>query len=129
MKPADRIKLAERLKELREERGLSRQQLGDALNLSPTAIAGYEQGYRVPKLGNMQDLASFFTVSLEYLIGKTDDKESISINSVEISDSIVGDFFAKLTSALQNSNMTPKQKQDTLELLLGVLEAMIKKNN
>ena len=65
MRAAERIVMAERIKQLREERGLTRQQMADALNLSLTAIAGYEQGYRVPRLEYLQDIAKFFKVSIE----------------------------------------------------------------
>lgn len=76
MRAAERIVMAEKIKELREERGLSRQQVADALDLSLTAIAGYEQGYRIPRIENLQDLAKFFKVSIDYLVGSTDERGS-----------------------------------------------------
>jgi len=128
MRAAERIVMAERIKQLREERGLTRQQMADALNLSLTAIAGYEQGYRVPRLEYLQDIAKFFKVSIDYIIGTTEEKGSeVTVNAVKINDSLIGDFLVKLNKILKESSMTSHEKQETLDMLLGILETMIAK--
>lgn len=128
MRAAERIVMAERIKQLREERGLTRQQMADALNLSLTAIAGYEQGYRVPRLEYLQDIAKFFKVSIDYIIGTTEEKGSeVTVNAVKINDSLIGDFLVKLNKILKESSMTSHEKQETLDMLLGILKTMIAK--
>lgn len=63
---------AERLKELRVERGLSQAQLAKAVGLSNGAIGFWELGKRVPNLDAVIDLAKFFNVSLDYIAGLED---------------------------------------------------------
>lgn len=71
--------IEKRLRQLREEKGLSQAELGKILNISRGAISHYEMGKRVPD-GEMQEqIANFFHVSLDYLNErehKTNVKES-----------------------------------------------------
>lgn len=60
---------AERLKELRIEKGMSQQELAKACGFTNGAIAYWELGQREPKFGAVIILAKFFGVSLEYLAG------------------------------------------------------------
>ena len=59
----------ERLKELREEHHLSLSQLGNALGVSASTIDRWEKGLRVPIIDNLYNIALFFKVSSDYLIG------------------------------------------------------------
>lgn len=67
-------KLAIRLKELREERGLSQMAAGTALGVSRSTIAGYEAKGRQPDIGMLINIADYFNVSLDYLVGRTDER-------------------------------------------------------
>ena len=57
-----------RLKDLRLQRGLSQQQLADALDFSVTLVSAYENSYRTPSIHNLLSLADFFCVSTDYLL-------------------------------------------------------------
>ena len=63
---------SERLRELRQNKGLSQSQLADALNISKSAIRMYELGKREPDLETLEGIADFFNVDINYLIGKED---------------------------------------------------------
>lgn len=63
---------SERLRELRQKKGLSQSQLADALNISKSAISMYELGKREPDLETLEGIADFFNVDINYLIGKED---------------------------------------------------------
>lgn len=67
-------KLAIRLKELREERGLSQMAAGTALGVSRSTIDGYETKGRQPDIGMLINIADYFDVSLDYLVGRTDER-------------------------------------------------------
>ena len=58
-----------RLKEMRLERGLSQQVLGDAIGVSKATISKYESGIHPPKLEHARALADTLNVSFNYLIG------------------------------------------------------------
>ena len=60
---------AERLKSLREERAVSQKELAAALDVAQSAVGNWESGARQPNLDRLRRLASFFEVSVGYLLG------------------------------------------------------------
>lgn len=66
------ILLGKRLKELREERGLTQRELSAILNLNSVTYLHYEKSQREPPLSVLVDMAKFFDVSCDYLLGLTD---------------------------------------------------------
>lgn len=66
------IKLGKVLKELRLERGLTQKQLADALKINSVTYLHYEKDQREPPLSLLADMAKFFGVSVDYLLGLTD---------------------------------------------------------
>ena len=59
------------LKRLREEKEMTQAELGKALEISPSAIGMYEQGRRTPDIPTLKKIASYFNVSLDYLLGNS----------------------------------------------------------
>ena len=64
------MELAQRLKQLREERQLSQRVLAQRLGCSPSIISSYETGERTPSVQNLVALADLYHVSLDYLFGR-----------------------------------------------------------
>ena len=60
----------DRLRKLREKRGLSRRIVADLCGISKSALCRFERGERIPDLETAAVLADFFFVSLDYLAGK-----------------------------------------------------------
>lgn len=65
-------KFNERLKVLRTERDLSQQALANMIKISKSSINMYERGEREPSLEMLENLADFFNVDLDYLLGKSE---------------------------------------------------------
>lgn len=63
---------AERLKNLRKEKGLSQAELAKVLNLTQRKISYLETGQFEPDLTILWEISSYFEVSCDYLIGKSD---------------------------------------------------------
>lgn len=63
-----------RLKELRIEKNLSQSKLAELFNISQQAVSHYEKGIRDIDSSLMKNLANFFDVSTDYLLGITDVK-------------------------------------------------------
>ena len=61
-------RFSERLKELRVEKGITRQELAEALFVSVRLISYWENGLREPKLSNLIILAKFFEVSIDKIL-------------------------------------------------------------
>lgn len=64
--------IAKRIKELREEKGLSQKALAKELNVTQTTISKWEQDIRNPDLPTIVELCKYFKVSADYLLGLED---------------------------------------------------------
>ena len=62
----------DRIRELRENRGLSQQALADMLDLNKVTISQYERCTRKPDINIVAALCDIFNVSSDYLLGKDD---------------------------------------------------------
>jgi PAS domain S-box-containing protein len=64
-------RFAKRLRKLRKELGLNQKELASELGYARTTIANYEQATRFPPLDTLFEIANYFHVSLDYLLGRT----------------------------------------------------------
>ena len=65
-------KFGERLKDLRTEKGITRLQLAENLQVSVRLIAYWENGQRECSFDTLIKIASFFDTSTDFLLGKAD---------------------------------------------------------
>ena len=63
-----------RLKELREEKRLSQLRLAIALDLTQNTISRYENMEREADYQTLIKIADYFNISIDYLLGRTDEK-------------------------------------------------------
>lgn len=63
----------DRLIELRKSRGLTQKQVYESVGMSMLGYQRYEYGERAPSFSCLIALADFFDVSLDYLVGRSDD--------------------------------------------------------
>ena len=61
-----------RLKELRKNKGISQLRWATELNTTQNTISRYETGEREPGIDELIKIADFFNVSVDYLIGRTE---------------------------------------------------------
>ena len=71
------ITMAQRIEELRTEKGLSRPALSAALGFPKTAAEKFETGRQTPSQEQQKMLAAYFGVSVSYLKGESDDPTSM----------------------------------------------------
>ncbi len=83
---------ATRFAELRADNDIKQKDLAKLLNVSVSAISHYEKGLNIPDLESLILLAKHFNVSLDYLVGRSSQKEVVialsegSISSGEVLD-------------------------------------------
>ena len=65
-----------RLKLLREKSNLSQAKMAKEMGVSQPVVAKYEQGIIYPSYPILIAYADYFKVSTDYLLGRTDSKES-----------------------------------------------------
>lgn len=85
------MNLATRLRDLRVARGLTQRELADNVNLSCAAIGLYETGKRFPRRDQLEELADYFNVSIDYLTGRDDVTERfLTTDEIRVLDAFRG---------------------------------------
>lgn len=110
---------SKRIKELREEKEISQKQLANAMHISQSSISEHESGNQQPSLEMLAQIADYFDVNTDYLLGRTDIKisidnlrKSLSSNSGDIT---VNDFL--------------RLKEDEKEAIGGIIKSFNKYNS
>ena len=65
-------KFTERLKELRTEKNINQVELSAEIGVSKGIVSLWENGLREPGMYSLIQLAKFFEVSIDYLVGISD---------------------------------------------------------
>jgi len=86
----------ERLKELRNARGITQDQLASRLDLTRAAVSSYENGVRTPSFSLLSRMAGIFNVSTDYLLGHSNtryiDATSLTDKQIELLYGMVDEF-------------------------------------
>jgi len=92
------------LAQLREELGLTRKEVAEKLNIDQTTYGKYELSKRQPDYDTLQKISSFYNVSVDYLLGRT---------NVRNSNNNVDEDFPDDVKVLMRSvsKLTDKQKE------------------
>lgn len=103
----------ERMRLLRNEKGMSQKEISALLGITQQSYSNYESGNREPSLSMLTTIARFHNVSVDFLLGLTDEKspipEGIELNKTQI------EIVELLTHA-------PEEKQS---VLLAVFQAVL----
>lgn len=118
--------LAKRLKELRKTRGKTQQQMSETLGVLRSTYGEYERGKIAPPMDKLQALASYFDVSIDYLIGNVNTKRAANETpSEDISESL-----ARILDTLQSNDVLTFEwktlDDDSRELLINSIENSLK---
>ncbi|KIN80923.1 helix-turn-helix domain-containing protein [Clostridium botulinum] len=79
----------DRLKELREEKDFTQEELGKFLNVSRQAVSSYEKGENEPTIDALVKIANIFNVSLDYLLGRTKERYNLNLEDKKNKDLII----------------------------------------
>lgn len=85
----------ERIKYLRNRKGLTQQDLANELSISRTAIAGYERLDKQPNFDGLIKIAHYFGVTTDFLLG---------ISDKEFEQDSKADFYKKIDRLFENSD-------------------------
>lgn len=73
-----------RLRILRKNRNLTQKDLADRFNVGESTIGMYERDEREPSFEFVKQLADFFNVTTDYLLGRTDDPNPSESDNEEL---------------------------------------------
>ena len=62
------VEFCEKLQELRKRRGLTQEELAEALYVSRTAVSKWESGRGYPNIDSLKEISSFFSITIDDLL-------------------------------------------------------------
>lgn len=92
-----------RLKELRKEQNITQSNLAKILNVTQDSISLWEKNKRVPDTQYIIQLADYFNVSADYLLGRSDDFGNVDVPS-DVKLSSEEQYALDMFRDLSNSN-------------------------
>lgn len=66
-----------RLRQLRNDAGITQDELAKAIGVSKSSVNMYERGEREPGFETMEAIADYFNVDMDYLYGRSDVKNAV----------------------------------------------------
>ncbi|MCM3749160.1 helix-turn-helix domain-containing protein [Paenibacillus pasadenensis] len=104
-----------RLASLREDRGWTQEQTSQSLGISRAALSHYEKNRREPDTDTLAKFADIYQVSIDYLVGRTDNPEATLdsdvrdfAGSIELSDA---EILEKFAFSIDGSPLTPEESK------------------
>ena len=82
------MELSQRIAAIRKELKLSQEKFGELVNMSQRSVAAWESGERTPSFATLSELADRLSVSVDWLIGRTDEKVQIKNPAVPEDDGL-----------------------------------------
>lgn len=94
-------KCGDKIAYLREKRGLTQEDLSNRLGISRASLSHYETNRRQPDYETLRNIANFFDISTDYLLGRTNDPHMEMdqdvqefVDSLELADETILEKFA-----------------------------------
>jgi len=88
--------LGQRLRKARENKGWSQTFVCEKLKISNSRLSGYERDYREPDAEMLATLANLYGVSVDYLLGRTDNPNPASGDLPQLTEKDEKDIAKKL---------------------------------
>lgn len=110
---------AEKIKQLRKAIGLSQEELGVALKVGKSTISMYETGIRTPTFERLEEIADFFNIDMNELMGRERDGSS-SIGGSEETP-----LTDKQKRLVELAKTVPEEKVD---LVYRVMKSIVEKD-
>lgn len=115
-----------RIRELRKERRLTLEELAKAINSNRGSLSRYELGEVELKQDMAKTIADFFDVSIDYLLGYTENRTNNMKDKSTFPNSGIDDFAFALYD--ETKELTEEQKQDIMDMVKK-MKAIMKKSN
>lgn len=113
-----------RLRDLRRKKGDPYCEFAKRLHISESTLSRWELGESEPNYQTLRELADYFGVSVDYIIGKTEDPRPFPSEDTRSMDERCGDPNNKFLFTIwrKSENLTDEQKEEIL-LFIEFLEA------
>lgn len=106
-----------RLKDIREDNDISQEKMSEILGVNRSTYSLWELSINIIPLKSLCDFADYFNLSLDYILGLSNNKQSKNINK--------GLNLKTLGENMKNVRIKNKLSQENVASILGVTQACI----
>ncbi|MBD0379770.1 helix-turn-helix domain-containing protein [Paenibacillus sedimenti] len=106
-------KYGDRIALLREKHALTQEELAHKLGISRASLSHYETSRREPDYDTIAKIASFFHVTIDYLLGRTNKSDIVLdqdvrefVDQLELSDDAI---LEKFSLTVDGNKLTPEE--------------------
>lgn len=116
----------ERLKSVRKANFVRQQQLAEHLNVAVSTLSQYENDKRHPNFDILCDIADYFNVTTDYLIGKSNSPTNTNKIFDLIDSDLHGMSYEKLINKISNhlKSMYEVHDQKSIEILYRIYDSV-----
>ena len=118
--------LAERIKTLREQAGMSQEKLAKRLGITRSSVNAWEMGISTPSTQYIAELAGLFRVSADYLLGLSE-TATVSVAGLTEAEALGATVFHAGTKAENEQVLTAGGRVLGVTALGGTLEEAIER--
>lgn len=111
-----------RLKEQRNKKHLKQDEIAHIFDVAPSTIGAYERGSRQTTLDTICKMSQFFNVSVDYLLGLTNDERTVENFKQEDSKELT-DFLRDQAILFNGVQLDEYDKQRVMDILSGLFFA------
>lgn len=106
------------LADLRRDKGLQQKELGKELHIAGSTISSYERGINLPNADRIIQIANYFDVTTDYLLGRTPYflNSAGALEAVTILFYCANEAISILENACKMGIPVPKKLRDALQL-------------
>ena len=102
--------IGDRIKQLRMENNLTQNQFAALFGLYDSTISQYENGKRVPEYDIIIKIANKFNVSIDWLLGRVENKELVLMDKNSLPDQLkqIGVEYIMLAKEMEDKDIPPE---------------------
>lgn len=119
--------MPEVLRSLRISKSLTQSEVAEKLGLTTNAYQSYERGTSEPNCKSLRTLADYYGVSVDYLIGRTNERysENTVIEQYMTLPENVQVALLELIQKMADTNESTRKSQSIKEAIMGIFSLLI----
>ena len=115
------MKFDEKLRELRKEKGHSQEELAYKLNVTRQTVSKWENGSAMPDLKKLTELAEFFGVSMDTLLGLGVENGSTTSNDNSAFEAYIQYTNQRIAAIEASLNQNNKKKTSVFPIIVSII--------
>lgn len=112
------MKVGTKIKEVREERGMTQKELALAIPITEACLCRYEQNERLPKLDILIKISDIFKLPIDYFLGRAYNENKTNLEDKQLTrDELMAKLLTTIFKLERNEDLIDTRKYAELLIL------------